>query len=111
LSLVADEIVLQGSLLLLGWFYDYCPIFLFYLVPSEHFVEACKCFGGLGKEYYARYGSVEAVYYAAEYIARLGVSLFEILSDGVYQWFVACLVALYYIGGAFVDGNYVIVFV
>ena len=36
--------------------YKNIEIFLFYLVPSEHFVEACKCFGGLGKEYYARYG-------------------------------------------------------
>ncbi len=110
--LVAGEPVRQGAALLrrlVG--YDGPVGFPYLLMSGKEFVQAGQGLAGLGKEYYAGYGSVQAMYNAQENISRLVVLLLQPGLDNIREGSIAGLVSLYDLPALFVYDYYMIIFV
>ena len=87
----------------------YCPIGFADVAVAEHLIEPGQCFGCLGKDDQPPHRAVKTVYHAAEYVAGFGVFFLDVSAYGLYQRFIAGLVALYDFPRSFIYDYYVVV--
>ena len=96
---------------LLGTTLNDSPISLVNLIVAKHIIKSCQRLARLGKDHKSADRTVDAVSHATEYIARLGISLLNILTHNLHKRSVARLIALHNLARTLIDDDDVIVFV
>ena len=87
------------------------PICLADSTRTEHLTQTAQRLAGTGKEYKSADGSVQPMYYTQEDVARLMVTLGDVLFYRFREWGVSSLVALDYFPTSLGNDNHMVIFV
>lgn len=108
---VREEIIIDASRLLGESTLHHSEIRLMQLTTTQHIIEAGEGLGSLGESHHTPHRAVDAMHYAAEYIARFVVLLLKIHLNLLGEGSVAGLIPLHYLPLCLIYYDNMIVFV